>query len=587
MDRTITSRRNWWVAFILTMILSLLPLNTIAAQDFTPPLSFDALENGRYTLPGIGLVSLDNGAFSNSDFAIEFETSYIGGDLNFDGVRGDAAVILTASTTEAEPHFYLLALANDAGTPEQLGVTYLGRGLQIDTLLINGADVNLSYAETGSLRTSDDAILSLDQFRLPETETALSPLPQVPINQFIVFDLSFDPNTNTAIVDGFMPRAGEHRYQFDGSTGERVAFDLYMRDDFSIAMSFVVIDLTTNTLLASGSSQSPGTVTLPRTGRYEVAVGGSSQTSARYTLVVERESAQPAEGSPVIAASPALPTSQILIDPDTGSGEVTGNISSQGVVTYLVPASAGNVLDLRLDIAGDITVGTAGEPVLEITDTDTGDVLLRSSERRQFASVTVDSASILAINVVAARDSASYTLQLTVETSTAPLPPTPPSRAAPTQPQLPQLDGAPQRIDFGGSSNTSLQQRLDAGGVDVYAFSGQQGQSLSIQSQGDVVLGIVGLNDITLLSPNSGVSSYTVTLPASGEYTISVRGRTQVAVEYTIIVSLMGVNTYVVQPNDTLLEIAVRFGTTIDILLALNNLSDPNLLFAGQVLQLP
>lgn len=46
-------------------------------------------------------------------------------------------------------------------------------------------------------------------------------------------------------------------------------------------------------------------------------------------------------------------------------------------------------------------------------------------------------------------------------------------------------------------------------------------------------------------------------------------------------------NTYVVQRGDTLYGIAQRFGTTVPILVSLNNIRNPNLIFIGQVLCLP
>lgn len=45
--------------------------------------------------------------------------------------------------------------------------------------------------------------------------------------------------------------------------------------------------------------------------------------------------------------------------------------------------------------------------------------------------------------------------------------------------------------------------------------------------------------------------------------------------------------TYVVQPGDTLSEIAERFGVTYQTLAALNNLSDPNLIHPGQTIRIP
>ena len=45
--------------------------------------------------------------------------------------------------------------------------------------------------------------------------------------------------------------------------------------------------------------------------------------------------------------------------------------------------------------------------------------------------------------------------------------------------------------------------------------------------------------------------------------------------------------TYVVQAGDTLSGIATKFGTTVANLVSLNNISDPNLIYVGQVLKLP
>ncbi len=45
--------------------------------------------------------------------------------------------------------------------------------------------------------------------------------------------------------------------------------------------------------------------------------------------------------------------------------------------------------------------------------------------------------------------------------------------------------------------------------------------------------------------------------------------------------------TYVIQPGDTLSEIAVRYGTTYQALAALNNILDPNLIVAGQTIRIP
>ena len=45
--------------------------------------------------------------------------------------------------------------------------------------------------------------------------------------------------------------------------------------------------------------------------------------------------------------------------------------------------------------------------------------------------------------------------------------------------------------------------------------------------------------------------------------------------------------TYVIQPGDTLSEIAKRYGTTVDTLTKLNKISDPNKIYAGNTIRVP
>lgn len=577
---------------LISLISALLLAQTVAAQEIVPPLSFKTLENANYQLPGIGSVSLSDGTFSEETVTVAFETSYIGGDLNEDGFRGDAAIILTAATDGAERHYYLIAMANTDGEPIQLGTTYLGRGLQIDSLVINGSDISVSYTEAGTDQVLSEAVVSLEQLQLPEADTALAPLPGVPVRQIVVFDLRFDPETGTAIVDGFMPNGGEHNYQLDGQAGQDVRLELFTRGDSGAVLSFTITDLATN-LPLSAEATAVAEYELPRTGRYEITVNGDANRSARYTMVVTRLVDASGEDDTILTeatTSDALPTDNIEINSATGVGEITGVVAARGIDTYLIPVQGSQGVDIRLDIAGDISLSTVGEPVLEITDTETGEVITRSSERRQSATLTVEQNTILAVNIIGSGTATSYTLSVLVEPTNAPSPaPSPPVTTVPPQPQLPQLDGTPQRLQFAAGANAiSVDQTVSLGAVNVYEIEGQQAQSLTLSTRGNVVLGITGPGNLTLLSPNSGVSSYTVTLPVTGIYRISVRSNSSSNATYTLTLLRSGSsNTYVVQPNDTLLEIAIRFNTTIDRLLALNNLSNPNLIFAGQVLELP
>lgn len=578
-----------WIVLVFLVSLIIVP-QAAQGQVLTPPLSFQALESGTYSLPGIGPIELETGSFSDEQVAVAFETSYIGGDINQDGVRGDAAVVLTASTDSSEEHFFLLAVANDEGQPQQLGATYLGRGLQIDELLVQGADINVSYANLDLLRTSENFVIEAGEL-LPDIEQeGISPLPGIPVNQFIRFELNFDPATNAAIVDGYMPRGGQHNYQFDGAAGQPVRVDLYTRGSTNADLSFIVKDATTNLPLYSNDAQVTfAELTLPNSSRYEITIDGDAAADARYTLVVVRSPVEANTPSAPAPAQPTEPTNRLSINPVTGAVAAQGSIGASETNTYLLDLQAGQTIDVRLDIVGDVTVGTIGEPVLEVTDVQTGDVLLRANQLRQSTTLTTSQATTLSINVIASGRGASYSLSVTAEASILPSgtvpPPASPAPAAPPATTI----GNPQPVDFlPGSSSVTFNGTLAANTLDFYELSGSEGQSVTVTTSGGAALGITGPGNILLLNPSSGVSSYTVTLPVSGSYTISVRasgaGTTNYSVTFTR--SSTG-NTYVIQPGETLLEIAIRFDTTIATLLTLNNLSDPNLIFAGQVLTLP
>jgi LysM repeat protein len=45
-----------------------------------------------------------------------------------------------------------------------------------------------------------------------------------------------------------------------------------------------------------------------------------------------------------------------------------------------------------------------------------------------------------------------------------------------------------------------------------------------------------------------------------------------------------GGSSYTVQPGDTLWQLAIDNGTTVDALASMNNIANPNLIFVGQVL---
>lgn len=47
------------------------------------------------------------------------------------------------------------------------------------------------------------------------------------------------------------------------------------------------------------------------------------------------------------------------------------------------------------------------------------------------------------------------------------------------------------------------------------------------------------------------------------------------------------ISSYVVRPGDSLWSIAQRYGTTVDNIIAVNNLQNPNTIYPGQIISIP
>ena len=102
-----------------------------------------------------------------------------------------------------------------------------------------------------------------------------------------------------------------------------------------------------------------------------------------------------------------------------------------------------------------------------------------------------------------------------------------------------------------------------SGSISNYtSYTVQAGDSLSaIASRfGTTVAELVSLNNIS--DPNLIYVGQVLKIPSSGNSS----------------------RTYTVQAGDTLSYIAAKFGTTVSNLVTLNNISDPNLIYVGQVL---
>ena len=91
---------------------------------------------------------------------------------------------------------------------------------------------------------------------------------------------------------------------------------------------------------------------------------------------------------------------------------------------------------------------------------------------------------------------------------------------------------------------------------------------------------LIRLNGI--VNPNALVIGQVLAVPGPGNNPPGV------TVAPTVIPGVpIGARTHVVQPGENLFRISLRYGTTINVLMALNGIVNPNRIFVGQVLRLP
>ncbi len=150
--------------------------------------------------------------------------------------------------------------------------------------------------------------------------------------------------------------------------------------------------------------------------------------------------------------------------------------------------------------------------------------------------------------------------------------PVPIAQPTPTQPVLFGTPTAP--VDVAVLNGPTVN------GIGTYIM--QPGDTLAAVARryNTTVQFLVRLNGI--VNPNALVIGQVLAVPGPGN---NPPGGT---VAPTVIPSVpIGTRTHVVQPGENLFRISLRYGTTINVLMALNGISNPNRIFAGQVLRLP
>ncbi len=149
--------------------------------------------------------------------------------------------------------------------------------------------------------------------------------------------------------------------------------------------------------------------------------------------------------------------------------------------------------------------------------------------------------------------------------------PVPAAQPTPTQPVLFGTPTAP--VDVAILNGPTVR------GIGTYIM--QRGDTLEAVARryNTTVQYLIRLNGI--VNPNALVIGQVLAVPGPGN---NPPGGT---VAPTVIPTPIGARTHVVQAGENLFRISLRYGTTINVLMALNGISNPNRIFAGQVLRLP
>jgi len=112
-------------------------------QEWCAKLS--TVQNLAYDLPGYGMISLENGAFENTEqrFRVVLPSQpgwVVFDDLDGDG-RDDAVVLLGVNSGGSGQFTYLTPVLNVAESPEPLSPVFLGDRVQIQTISVTNQEV--------------------------------------------------------------------------------------------------------------------------------------------------------------------------------------------------------------------------------------------------------------------------------------------------------------------------------------------------------------------------------------------------------------------------------------------------------------
>lgn len=157
---------------------------------------------------------------------------------------------------------------------------------------------------------------------------------------------------------------------------------------------------------------------------------------------------------------------------------------------------------------------------------------------------------------------------------------------------------SPLRIRFAsGGTSAALTGTIPASLSQSFILGAAKGQTLNVTAtpQDKLQLTIYGVDGTVLRSGMGEGASYTGVLPSTQDYILTLKSTNQ-GQAFTLNVSIPALSTppvsssdsYTVKRGDTLLKIAQRFQTTVNVLLRANpDITNRNVITVGQVIYLP
>ena len=246
----------------------------------------------------------------------------------------------------------------------------------------------------------------------------------------------------------------------------------------------------------------------------------------------------------------------------TGGTEavVQGHLGANTKQVYLLNAGAGQTLEVTVTAPNDLTLAVRGAD---------GSTLKSASSSLSYRGVLPKSQDYLLV-LASGSKATDYGLSAVI----------------------------PMRIRFAASATSAtLTGTVPTALSQFFILGGAKGQTLTVTGTPDDKLQLIiyGVDGSVLRSGMGQGASFSGVLPATQDYILALRSANQaqaftlkVSIPGTPSIPVTGTNSYTMLKGDTLFMVAVRFHTTVNVLLRANpEITNRNVIPVGQVIYLP